>query len=359
MVASFDSSAGSSRVNTQKTLRCTDPYTTTPTFAYKSDKFWWYSQTDNNQRDLHSDIAYFSHSGDSLIVSFSDVPDTTSLFFAKSDIYNGPGTANGAGGFIGGSQASDYKQYARISSNGNDNGSILCVFRQFTNGVWRVKHFRTTNYGNFNSLINSTLLGSAISDSYQPDIVGKRNGYIHYYTWRVDGNPDSIYYAGVNTVGTFNPYVYMMNAMTSTSGVTGPKPGFRMVNNDSCFVVYSPYGPYDVWAAYGCSAPPTSVKNNDAPPTDFALFQNYPNPFNPSTKISFDLPDKSNVSLKVFNLLGEQVAELVNETLDSGKYEYQFNSRALASGIYFYKLDAQGIDGSTHFVDVKKMILMK
>ena len=107
------------------------------------------------------------------------------------------------------------------------------------------------------------------------------------------------------------------------------------------------------------AAPNEAILGFHNPPTDFALFQNYPNPFNPSTKISFDLPDKSNVSLKVFNLLGEQVAELVNETLDSGKYEYQFNSRALASGIYFYKLDAQGIDGSTHFVDVKKMILMK
>ena len=360
MVASFDSSAGTSRVNTQKTLRCTNPYTVTPTFAYKADKFWWYSQSDNNQRDLHSDIAYFQNtSNDSLIVSFSDVPDTTSLFFAKSDIFNGPGTADGAGGFIGGTQAGDYKQFARLSSNGNDNGSIICVFRQNTNNVWRVKHFRTTNYGNFNSMIQSTLLGSAISHSYQPDIVGKRNKSIHYYTWRVDGSPDSIYYAGISSTGTFNPYVTLMNSHSITSGLVGPKPGFRYVDADSCFITYVPTGPYDVWAAYGCSGPVSVENTNGALPDNYSLSQNYPNPFNPSTKIKFQLPATSKVSLKVFNILGEFVSELVNQTLETGSYEYQFNPKGLTSGVYFYKLEVQEVNGNNHFVDVKKMILMK
>ena len=359
MVASFDSSTGSSRVNTQKTLRCTDPYTTTPTFAYKSDKFWWYSQTDNNQRDLHSDIAYFSHSGDSLIVSFSDVPDTTSLFFAKSDIYNGPGTAAGAGGFIGGSQASDYKQYGRISSNGNDNGSIICVFRQFTNGVWRIKYFRTTNYGNFSAMHESTLQGSVTSNSWQPDIVGIRNGDRHAFAWRLDGSPDSLRYIGTTALGYWHQNVGMMNGASVLSGLVGPKPGFRFVQDDSCFATFAPTGPYDMYAAYGCSGAVGVETANETTPDNYTLSQNYPNPFNPSTKITFELPATSKVTLKVFNILGEFITELANETLESGKYEYQFNSKGLTSGVYFYKLEVQGVDDGTHFVNVKKMILMK
>jgi hypothetical protein len=359
MVASFDSSAGTSSVNTQKTLRCTNPYTVTPTFAYKADKFWWYSQSDNNQRDLHSDIAYFNNSSDSLIVSFSNVPDSTGLFFAKSDIYNGPGTADGAGGFIRGSQAGDYKQYARLSSNGNGNGSIICVFRQNTNNVWRIKYFRTINYGNFNSMFEAALQGSVTSNSWQPDIVGVRNSPKHYFAWRLDGSPDSLRYIGTTNLGVWPQNVGMMNGTSILSGLVGPKPGFRYAAGDSCFATFVPTGPFDVWAAYGCS-PPVSVENtNEGLPDNYSLSQNYPNPFNPSTKIKFELPATSKVSLKVFNILGEFVSELVNQTLETGSYEYQFNPKGLTSGVYFYKLEVQGVDGNNHFIDVKKMILMK
>jgi hypothetical protein len=357
MVASFDSSTGTGRVNTQKTLRVTNPYTVTPTFSYKADKFWWYSPTDNNERDLHSDIAYFQNGSDSIIVSFSNAPDSTKLWFAKSDISNGSVTY-GIGG-IGGTEATDYKQYARLSSNGNGNGSIICVFRQLTNNVWRVKHFRTTNYGNFYSMVQSVLLGSPISHSYQPDIVGKRNASIHYYTWRVDGNPDSIYYAGISSTGTFNPYVTLMNSQSVISGLVGPKPGFRYVDADSCFITYVPTGPFDVWAAYGCTGPVGVETTNETTPDNYLLSQNYPNPFNPSTKIKFELPATSKVTLKVFNILGQLVSELANETLETGSYEYQFNPKELTSGVYFYKLEVQEVNGNTHFVDVKKMILMK
>jgi hypothetical protein len=87
--------------------------------------------------------------------------------------------------------------------------------------------------------------------------------------------------------------------------------------------------------------------------TDYQLSQNYPNPYNPSTKITYTIPERSNVSLRVFDLLGSEVAELVNGELDPGRYEISFNASQLSSGIYFYKIQA----GS--FVETKKMILMK
>ena len=73
-------------------------------------------------------------------------------------------------------------------------------------------------------------------------------------------------------------------------------------------------------------------------PSDYVLNQNYPNPFNPSTKISFGLPQRSNVSLRVFNALGEKVADLVNGSLEAGTHTYNFDAADLTSGIYIYSL---------------------
>jgi hypothetical protein len=88
-------------------------------------------------------------------------------------------------------------------------------------------------------------------------------------------------------------------------------------------------------------------------PSTFALHQNYPNPFNPSTTISYDLPVRARVKLVIYNLLGQEVATLVNGEQEPGRYNVKFDARGLPSGIYFYRLEAG------KFVDVKKMILVK
>ena len=93
-------------------------------------------------------------------------------------------------------------------------------------------------------------------------------------------------------------------------------------------------------------------------PSEFALEQNYPNPFNPSTSIQYTIGSKQFVQLKVYDVLGNEIATLVNEEKPAGSYVVEFNvaqdSRpAIASGIYFYKLQAG------RFVETKKMILIK
>jgi len=88
-------------------------------------------------------------------------------------------------------------------------------------------------------------------------------------------------------------------------------------------------------------------------PNSYSLQQNYPNPFNPSTKISFTIPVIGYVTLDIYDVLGNQVASLINEEKPAGKYEVQINATDLSSGIYYYKLIAGD------FVDVKKMILLK
>ncbi|MFN3695315.1 MAG: T9SS type A sorting domain-containing protein [Ignavibacterium sp.] len=88
-------------------------------------------------------------------------------------------------------------------------------------------------------------------------------------------------------------------------------------------------------------------------PAYFSLAQNYPNPFNPNTKISWQSPVGSHQTLKVYDVLGNEVATLVNEERPAGSYEVDFNAAGLSSGIYFYRLQA----GS--FVETKKMILLR
>lgn len=100
-------------------------------------------------------------------------------------------------------------------------------------------------------------------------------------------------------------------------------------------------------------SPPTDVHDEELLPREFILHQNYPNPFNPSTKIKFALPEKANVKLSIYNLLGEKVAELVNGELTAGYHEVEFLAKAIPSGVYFYELHAGA------FREVKKMILLK
>jgi photosystem II stability/assembly factor-like uncharacterized protein len=91
----------------------------------------------------------------------------------------------------------------------------------------------------------------------------------------------------------------------------------------------------------------------DETPTDFSLSNNFPNPFNPLTKIKYSVPSSSNVLIKVFDILGNEIETLVNQEKTTGTYEITWYAEQLPSGVYFYKLQA----GS--FVETKKMVLMK
>ena len=98
----------------------------------------------------------------------------------------------------------------------------------------------------------------------------------------------------------------------------------------------------------------TSVNDKNFIPAKFSLDQNYPNPFNPSTKIRYDLPENSFVSLKVYNIIGKEVASLVNSIVPAGTHEIIFDASGLNSGVYFYTLKT-----GNNFVQTRKMILMK
>jgi hypothetical protein len=107
----------------------------------------------------------------------------------------------------------------------------------------------------------------------------------------------------------------------------------------------------------------TPLAVEDITPDQFVLQQNYPNPFNPMTTIEFNLPNASTVTLKIYNLLGQEVATVLDhQNYDDGVQQVDFDASSLASGMYFYRVTAQSVndDGvQSTFSSVKKMMLVK
>ncbi len=109
---------------------------------------------------------------------------------------------------------------------------------------------------------------------------------------------------------------------------------------------------------------PTSVGDPNALPSEFALEQNYPNPFNPTTTIKYALPRASRVVLRVYDMLGQQVAVLKDEMQTAGTHDVVWNGKnaqghTVASGVYFYQMEARPVDGSAAFTSMRKMLLVK
>ena len=143
--------------------------------------------------------------------------------------------------------------------------------------------------------------------------------------------------------------------------------------NDSIAVKVGAYGVYDEFSiedeliiesgenivSIQVNVGATVVGNDPAiTPKEFALRQNYPNPFNPETHIQFDLAENSNVSVSIFNLVGQKVATLVNDKMDAGVYHIKWNGvddlgQPLPSGMYFYEMRTQAYQA------VKKLVLVK
>jgi hypothetical protein len=99
---------------------------------------------------------------------------------------------------------------------------------------------------------------------------------------------------------------------------------------------------------------PTGINLNlSETPKEFKLYNNYPNPFNPSTKIRFDLPKNTKVNITIYDISGREISQPINEYLSAGGYEILWSANNLASGVYFYRLEAE------NFRDVKRMLMIK
>jgi hypothetical protein len=125
------------------------------------------------------------------------------------------------------------------------------------------------------------------------------------------------------------------------------------VNADVCATTHGNITGTITGGGTECGALPLDVLENKIVPAKFALYQNYPNPFNPTTKISWQSPVSGWQTLKVYDVLGNEIATLVNEEKPAGNYEFDFNAIELKSNVYFYRI----IIGN--YIAIRKMILMK
>jgi hypothetical protein len=131
---------------------------------------------------------------------------------------------------------------------------------------------------------------------------------------------------------------------------------FSFVTNKIAYGLNEKYILYtsDGWATHTIiDSTVTDIKENVDILHSFKLFQNYPNPFNPSTTITYSLPENGMVELKIFDVLGREVADLVREEQTMGNHKVEFNASNLTSGVYFYKLKYAG------FTETRKLILLR
>ncbi len=171
-------------------------------------------------------------------------------------------------------------------------------------------------------------------------------------TWAFDPHSD------VNQGWPMNEQLRYSNATLKTAAMGSYPLGdlYRWWNNQPTM--------YANWKAQSASEDQTITnwltngitgvaEQNPGRPVEFELSQNYPNPFNPSTQISYTVPQKSQVTLKVFNLLGMEVATLFSGVQEAGKHEVAFNASNFASGVYFYRLQAGSVSITRKMVFVK------
>ncbi len=202
-------------------------------------------------------------------------------------------------------------------------------------------------------------------------IYAKKN-IVNVGTWKnhnvvMDGTTDQIFTnkgelassfelkANVNSATTFQWF----NDGNAIDGVTSESYTYSFDSNNSAN--YNPYGEYYCQTNAGNSRKIIIVKGTvdvedtevSEIPTEYRLNQNYPNPFNPTTIISYALPKQEMVTINIYNILGERVAELVNEVQNAGNYKVNFDAGNLSTGAYIYRIEAG------NFVQIKKMLLIK
>lgn len=181
-------------------------------------------------------------------------------------------------------------------------------------------------------------------------------------TWAIAGltqkNITAIAISGYNVIaGTKDSGIYI----STNNGLDWIKKneGLTSVNTTNVLYIFNNY----VYAGIANQAVwrrPLSeliigINNNTSlVPPSFALEQNYPNPFNPVTSIRYQIPNDKYVTIKVYNLIGKEIAELVKEKKTPGIYEVNFDANNLSSGFYFYSLYADGVQ-----IDTKRMVLIK
>jgi hypothetical protein len=335
-----------------------------------------------NQSSVEDNISIFGSSGTAN--SQIDIHDNfirgSYPFPADSTAYSGGGILLGDGGgnfeVARNNQAIETTNYGIGIAGGtnetiHDNRIVATKSTPYSYGMVIHNWYPAAPFGNAKSYSNIVgwyrSASTFCNDWWLPDAVLDSNN-IHLngegtpITLTDDANEYAIWQN--KRGGIISPSgVVTVNDTESARFTFTPNPEFHvdsvlvdgvMVDSTEGYTFTNVRSNHTIRVIYAIELPPTDVKDKrNIIPIRFALSQNYPNPFNPSTSISFSLPLRSSVSLKVFDLIGREVATIVSKEMSAGNYFRQWNATNMPSGVYFYRLQA----GTS--TETKKLVLLK
>lgn len=249
------------------------------------------------------------------------------------------------------------KESPRFAATGYLNNSAMVVTRRlYGGGDWDPFYFYYADISEASSVFTSGYVESSSDTTFGVSVAAlyRSNGtYLFAFNNRRSSSTSDIFTkqfrnGALGTVVQANP-----SGTPGTQLWGSPDASFRNVNNDSCLVIWSGKDGTGSYVTGGCSGPFIGIGSNSSIADGYSLSQNFPNPFNPTTVINFSLPLKNFVTIKVYDVNGKEIAELINAEKQAGENSIEFNGSNLSSGVYYYKLTAGD------FSQVRKMILVK
>lgn len=326
---------------------------------------FWPNGGTTEAHTLYSDIAYYRPSTTQirLIITYSNVPDDTKIWLS---ICSSLGSNAQLLGTIEGNGNYRISNSAIASSGGGLSQQLMVVFRENyqNSGDWDLVSARSNDAGSTWYLNYIDAYSSTTDRIPNLGVIVSRKGVEdEYYVSYSLGSVDSIMSTKSNN-GVTNYWdqrvrmdgIYPTNFGSSSVGITNT-PDERVTVWSSLISSTN----FNLIGSFWPQLPSSIEDESEINPNSFHLYQNFPNPFNPSTKIKFVVPSviasgakqSQFVTLKVYDVLGNEVAILVNEEKPAGNYEINFDAGSLSSGVYYYRL----VSGS--FIETKKMILLK
>jgi len=316
---------------------------------------------DNNQTvylGTRTGVLKSTNGGSSFSTVNNGIPANSWVRDLEADSEGNIAAATTNGVFISTNSAASWVQATGIPSNDTVTTLNFVSVDTFTGGI-DIRLYAGTNKGNVfearlvQIYVQFMFLNNfpevSIIDFYSLTIVPHFIRYLCARKQGLDNISDPGIYLSNNNGSSWTPVSEGLPSNPLVSAITGYYPGGNNYNLYAGLFENSNNGA----KVFRRTLPIGIQKISNEIPQSFSLFQNYPNPFNPSTKIRFNVPQQSDVKLNIFDVLGRHVIKLVNQELKTGTYETEWNAYDIPSGIYFYRIEAEG------FTETKKMILVK
>ncbi len=353
---SFDSLYSGGHYLRQKYAHISNPFNAVPSIDYSEPNslnnggFYWSKNSALPGTYVWSDIAYFrtSSNNNRIITVFTfTTPADCNQYMAWSDDFGATIT-----GYSTITENSFCKGSKMVFNGGASQCGMITLVRQFSGNDWDPYYISTTNGG---ANWTSGYIDESPGRTRSVDIIAPRGANNLFKVAYTQDSAAGIfgYYTGGNSTSWNSPASHTVTPFNADTTFMKAIAGYTNSGGDDCLALYSLNGGVALFASRLCETTIGIQNTNNSVPKSYSLAQNYPNPFNPSTTINFSIPKSGIVKLVVYDIAGKVVSVLVNEQLNTGSYQYDFNASNISSGVYFYRLETDG------FSDVKKMLLVK